>query len=171
MCVFVCVRARARACARACMQKLCTKNTNGKGRHTGVFRSLSRPVQNRRLKAAKTRPRMLPSCAQQSMSMTSWTRPVCGKNINYDCQKPDFICSSLVMTEPRWLRLEELTSHLFSSVRFSFIQLPGVHSLDRTLIYAWCSAPNDGTVSRNSVSDLEGTPILPWRGNKNNNNN
>ena len=53
-------------------------------------------------------------CSAVYVSDVMNTAGMCGKNINYDCHKPDFICSSLVMTEPRWLRLEELTSHLFS---------------------------------------------------------
>ena len=135
MCVCVCVCACVRACVHACVRvcvcgerwrEMGETHTHARARsqtHIGGGErererererdgfsfdfSSSSFVKNKRWKVAKAQPRVLPFCAIQSVSVSSRTRPECvGKvQLRHD---PTFSCSSLVRSESKWLRAEEL---------------------------------------------------------------
>ena len=58
--------------------------------------------KNQCLKVIQTWPWMLPFCAQESVSVTSLTRPGCVATVPHASQ-PTIFCSSFVKREPSWL--------------------------------------------------------------------
>ena len=64
--------------------------------------------KKRRLKVTKTRRWVLPFCAQQSVSVTSWTLPARGAKVLKAPHEPVLFCSSSGKSEPAWLLPWEL---------------------------------------------------------------